>query len=326
MDSAMTDSILRPTKTAAEQPKTSLRQIQYFLAAAESGSFSAAARLVNVSQPSLCVQIKKLENGIGANLLTRHARGVELTAAGTAFLPHATAALDAINRAERAVADLGVSRAVEISLGVTPTAGRALVADLLHQCKENALAPRIQYREGLSDELWDLVAKGDLDASICYDPSDAATLQILPLYREDLFLIGAPNVLDTVDEPVSLAALGNFPLVLGYQHHRTRQFIENAARVAGADLRSVDEVEPITLKRELLVRHGRCSIIPYGLFLDEIKAGELIARPINPRLSRTVALLLNTSLPTSAVQFLQTAIEAIVKRRIAEGEIGWRMV
>ena len=170
------------------------------------------------------------------------------------------------------------------------------------------------------------MADGELDASICYDPSDAATLNIFPLYREDLFLVGAPKVLDTIDGPVSLAMLGNFPLVLGYQHHRTRQFIEAAARAAGTDLRSVEEVEPSTLKRELLVHHGRCSIVPYGLFLDQIKAGELAARSIKPRLGRTVALLVNASLSTFAAQFLLTAIGAIVKRRIAEKVLGWRDV
>src|SRR5262249_23515674 len=60
----------------------SLRQIRYFVAVAKSGSFSAAAQIAHVSQPSLCVQMKQLEQEIGAKLLSRHARGIELTAAG----------------------------------------------------------------------------------------------------------------------------------------------------------------------------------------------------------------------------------------------------
>src|SRR5262252_8910490 len=181
----------------------SLRQIRYFVAVAKSGSFSAAAQIAHVSQPSLCVQMKQLEQELGAKLLSRHARGVELTAAGVAFLPHATAALNA-------------AHAAEISLGVTPTSGRALVADLLCKCKESARAPRLLFREGLSDELWKLVAEGELDAAICYDPSDAPTVRIVPLYREDLFLVGPRNILPDANA-VDRAALGNFPLVLGYR-------------------------------------------------------------------------------------------------------------
>jgi LysR family nitrogen assimilation transcriptional regulator len=299
----------------------SLRQIQYFSAVAKSRSFSAAARFVHVSQPSLCVQIKQLEQSLGVELLSRHARGVELTAAGRAFLSHATAALEEIKRAERAVAN-----AVKVSLGMTPTAGRALVADLLRLCKEKPRVPKLLLREGMSDELWQLVADGELDAAFCYDPSEAAVLRIVPLYREDLFLVGAPKLLGAVDNVVDRTELGNFPLVLGYPHHRTRQLIETAMRQAGVDVRAIEEVEPRTLKRELLVRHGRCSIVPYGLFLDEIKSGELAARLIRPRLSRTGALLFNVKLPIATRQLLATAICSIVKQRIAEKELRWRAI
>jgi LysR family nitrogen assimilation transcriptional regulator len=303
----------------------SLRQIRYFVAVAKSGSFSAAAQIAHVSQPSLGVQMKQLEQEIGAKLLSRHARGVELTAAGKAFLPHATAALKEIKRAEEAVAELNASRGAEISLGVTPTSGRALVADLLRKCKESARSPKLLFREGLSDELWKLVGEGELDAAFCYDPSEAPTMRIVPLYQEDLFLVG-PRIILAGADAVDRAALGNFPLVLGYRGHRTRDFIEAATRAAGADLRTVDEVEPRTLKRELLVRHGRCSIVPYGLFLDEIKSGELAARLIKPRLTRTVALVFNTSVPATAQHFLLAAVRSIVKQRIGERELGWRAV
>ena len=312
---------------AIESSQISLRQIRYFVAVAKSGSFSAGARLAHVSQPSLCVQIKQLEEKIGAKLLSRHARGAELTEAGTAFLSHAIAALEEIGRAERAAAAVGdASRTLDISLGVTPTPGRALVADLLDKCNACTRTPKLLFREGLSDELWELVTAGELDAAFCYDPINAAGMRIVPLYREDLFLVGAPKILADVGRVVERGALGDFPLVLGYRHHRTRQFIEAAARAAGSDLRSMDEVEPKTLKRELLVRHGRCSIVPYGLFVDEIKSGELLARRIKPRLSRTVALLLNANLSASAQQFLVTTIHSIVKQRIAENELGWRVV
>ena len=304
----------------------SLRQIRYFVAVAKAGSFSAGAGLSHVSQPSLCVQIKQLEERVGAKLLLRHSRGVELTAAGTAFLPHAIAALEDLKRAERAVAALDSSRTEEVSLGVTPTPGRALIVDLLRKCKETTRGPKLLFREGLSDELWRLVAHGELDAAFCYDPTDAEMMRIIPLYQEDLFLVGSPRVLDSVGAVVDRASLGKFPLVLGYRHHQTRQFIETAARTAGTDLESVVEVEPKTLKRELLVRHGRCSIVPYGLFWDEIKSGELAARRIKPRLSRMVALLLNANLSSHTGQFLLTTIRSIVRKRISENELGWRAV
>lgn len=304
----------------------SLRQIRYFVTIARSGSFSAAARVLHVSQPSLCVQIKQLEERLQAKLLLRHSRGVELTEAGKAFMPHASASLDDIARGERAVAALNQTNPREVTLGFTPTSGRALIADLLRTCKMTPPGLKLFSREGVSDELWQLVADGDLDAAFCYDPAESERMRIVKLYREDLFLVGAPNVLECADDVVELASLSRFQLVLGHRKHRTRQFIDAAARKNGVDLQSTIEVEPRTQKRELLIRHAFCSIVPYGLFLDEIRSGELIARRIAPRLSRTVTLLINPRLAPQHEEFLLATIREIVRQRIAEEELGWRPV
>jgi LysR family nitrogen assimilation transcriptional regulator len=302
----------------------SLPQIRYFVAVAKSGSFTAAARLLHVSQPALTVRIKQLEERLGSQLLIRHARGVELTEAGNAFLAHANEALEALDRAERAVAGFKKTASEEVSLGVTPTPGRALVADLLKECSRKKPPLRILLREGLTDELWQLVTGAELDAAFCYDPVAADTTKIIPLYREDLFLVGPPNVVDTAQGEVDLATLGGLPLVLGYRDHRTRRFIETVAEERGVDLQSALEVEPITLKREMLMRHGCCSIVPYGLFWDWIKAGHLGARRIHPPIRRTVALVVNKGIKPSAERFLVTTIRSIVERLVQEGELGWR--
>ena len=67
-----------------------LRHLRYFMAVAEAGSLtSAAERRLHTSQPSLSRQIRELEDQVGVELLSRGARGVELTAAGRAFIDHA---------------------------------------------------------------------------------------------------------------------------------------------------------------------------------------------------------------------------------------------
>jgi len=62
-----------------------LRHLRYFVAVAEAGSLTVAARKLRTSQPSLSRQIRDLEDEVGAQLLTRRARGIELTPAGRAF-------------------------------------------------------------------------------------------------------------------------------------------------------------------------------------------------------------------------------------------------
>jgi LysR family hca operon transcriptional activator len=80
-----------------------LRHLRYFVAVAETGSLTVAAeRRLHTSQPSLSRQIRDLEDEVGAELFTRSARGVELTAAGKAFLDHARLALTQVDAATEA--------------------------------------------------------------------------------------------------------------------------------------------------------------------------------------------------------------------------------
>jgi LysR family hca operon transcriptional activator len=80
-----------------------LRHLRYFVAVAEARSLTVAAkRKLHTSQPSLSRQIRDLEVEIGAQLLTRRARGIELTPAGRAFLEHARSALSQVEAATEA--------------------------------------------------------------------------------------------------------------------------------------------------------------------------------------------------------------------------------
>src|SRR6202158_6086563 len=80
-----------------------LRHLRYFVAVAEAGSLTeAAARRLHTSQPSLSRQIRDLEDEVGAQLLTRRARGIELTPAGRAFLDHTRLVLSQVEAASEA--------------------------------------------------------------------------------------------------------------------------------------------------------------------------------------------------------------------------------
>src|SRR6202023_2278377 len=77
-----------------------LRHLRYFVAVADAGSLTvAAARKLHTSQPSLSRQIRALEDEVGAQLLTRNARGIELTPAGRAFLDQARLVLSQVKAA-----------------------------------------------------------------------------------------------------------------------------------------------------------------------------------------------------------------------------------
>src|SRR5256885_6531722 len=110
-----------------------LRQMEYFLAVVDEGSFTRAAERLFVSQPALSHQVKALEQSVGGALLERRPQAVHLTPLGRAFLPHASASVRAAEDARRAARAVGQLESGElriatlhsIALGVVPAAIRA---------------------------------------------------------------------------------------------------------------------------------------------------------------------------------------------------------
>lgn len=143
-----------------------LRELEHFLAIAGAGSFTAAARLVHLSQPALTASVHRLESAVGARLLLRGRHGAELTAAGEAFLPRARATLAAFSDGQRAVAELLGLTAGTVRLGGGATACTYLLPPLLARFRKRRPAIGLMLREDTTAELEAAVAAGELDLAI----------------------------------------------------------------------------------------------------------------------------------------------------------------
>lgn len=302
----------------------SLRQLRYFVAVARSGSFTAAAEELHISQPAVGLQVKFLEERLGIALFERHSRGAEITEAGRIFLGHSEKVLRTLDEAEHAVAQLRKRQNVSIRLGITPTLGRTILPQMLYKMSQPDSNIRITFQEDVSDKLIERLRANELDATFSYDPKPNPSFGITPLFSEDLCLVGPASVIGDGQDPIEFKALTDLPIVLSPKPNLLRLRIDNAAASHGLEYTNLVELDLIGLKREFLLRYDYCAISPYGLFLEDIRKGLLSARPIvSPKLSRTMCLVFDRKTPASSFNRLFEMINPLIAAEIESGELHW---
>lgn len=157
----------------------SLRQIEYFAAAARHGGAARAAQALNVSQPSISKAIAELEDLWGERLFVRiHARGLELTAAGTARFRQARALL---RQAESLVAPRSVALEGKLRLGCLSTLAPRYLPDALARLRAAHPGIEVQVEEGDTEALTRQLERGALDMALLYDLGLARGVRLEPV-------------------------------------------------------------------------------------------------------------------------------------------------
>ena len=164
-----------------------LRQLRYFQAVVEHGSFSRAAESVYVSQPALSLQIRELESTLGAPLFERESRGVFLTQLGREAHQQTQRVLDEALLLETMGKRFGEGP-FRITLGIVSTVAPYLLGGLLAQLQAPPSRVELDVTEATSNELTERLLAGRLDAAILSLPLGMMELAESELF-EDRFLV-----------------------------------------------------------------------------------------------------------------------------------------
>lgn len=211
-----------------------LQQLRYFVAVAETGKFTLAARDLHVAQPSISKQVRKLETELGAALLDRRSSGVALTDAGTILLPWAKRMLADLDGARSEVAGLATLERGRLSVGATPSLSTMLLPRVLAAFHSEHPGVTLSVVEAGSRDLVDRLASGDLDLALVILPVPRAELfETTPLIREDLVLAVAKKHPLARRKTVRVADLRGVPLVMFRDGYDLRSTTITACERAG---------------------------------------------------------------------------------------------
>lgn len=167
-----------------------IRQIEYFAEVAKHLNFTKAAATLHISQPSLSKTIKNLEAEVGASLLYRGAKQLELTDGGKAFLTNAKQVLEAFENLTSELNDVMDLKKGEITIGIPPIIGAVFFSKLISSYKEAYPSIHLHLTEVGTNKIKQGVEEGSLDIGlVCNLPIKKGNLETIKLVKDPLMLI-----------------------------------------------------------------------------------------------------------------------------------------
>ena len=169
--------------------KLTLKQLRYFEALARAGHFGRAAEVSAISQPALSMQIKELEETLGAPLFDRGGRAVRLTPRGEEFGQRAREILRLVDELEDSARLARDQIAGRLRLGVIPTVAPYLLPQVIGELTQAYPALDLHLRETITPRLLQELGEGRLDCAIVALPVSEPALVEVPLFAEDFVLV-----------------------------------------------------------------------------------------------------------------------------------------
>jgi DNA-binding transcriptional LysR family regulator len=169
-------------------------QARYFIAAAQHLNFTRAAEACNVSQPSLTVAIKKLEDEFGGPLFHREGRRILLSELGQRLYPFIKDMADQHDTVRQAAKDFRLLKQIPLRIGIMTTIGPMRLSNLLAGFKEQHPGVELGVHEGTLEELQEQLEEGQLDMAVLHAPQGHSPVsRAMPLYRERYVVIVPPG-------------------------------------------------------------------------------------------------------------------------------------
>jgi DNA-binding transcriptional LysR family regulator len=254
-----------------------IRQLKAFVAIAESGTFTAGAVRVHVTQAAISMQIRQLETETHAQLFIRAPRRVILTEAGEKLLERAYTILREHDAALEELAALTGAHRGRLRIG---SASAMVSADplpqILRELRGTYAAVETSVVSGTSESLVKQVLAGELDAAFVSLPVEARGVQTELLSEDYLVAIASPRHSMAKQKIVSAYALAGEKLILGERGGNTRRLIDQFFAQAGVTLKVTMELSRLAAIKRMVEEDMGVGIVPLQSVQEEVRSGSLV--------------------------------------------------
>ncbi len=254
-----------------------IRQLRAFVAIAESGTFTAGALRVHVTQAAISMQIRQLETEIGAKVFVRAPRHVILTEAGEQLLRRARHILREHDAALDEIAELAGAERGRLRIG---SASAMVLTEqlpgILKELRKQHPAAEIAVTSGTSEVLVDQILAGEVDIAFVSLPVDVRGIKTERLSEDQLVAIASPLHKLAKQRTISAYTLAGERLILGERGGNTRRLIDQFFAQAGVTLRVAMELSRQQAIRRMVEEDMGVGIVPLQSVKEDVEKGKLI--------------------------------------------------
>ena len=254
-----------------------IRQLRAFVAIAESGTFTAGAQRVHVTQAAISMQIRQLENELGAKLFIRAPRRIILTEPGEHLLHRARLILREHDAAQDEIAELTGANKGRLRIGSSSgMVATETLPKLLRELHKQHSQAEVTIGSGTSEALVQQILAGELDLAFVSLPVEARGIQTERLAQDQLVAIASPRHRLARQRTVSANTLAGEKLILGERGGNTRRLINEFFSQAGVTLNVVMELSRQAAIRRMVEADMGVGIVPFQSAREDVEKGRLV--------------------------------------------------
>jgi DNA-binding transcriptional LysR family regulator len=269
--------------------RLNLNQLRTFVKVVETGSFSAAAEKLGLTQPAVSLQIRQLEKRLGAALIERVGRKVRPTAAGAELLGHADRIDAAVSSALESVARHSSETIGHVRLGTDNTVTIFLLPPVLGALRKRYPNLEITVSTGNAADIVKAVEENRIDLALATLPVSGRALEVSPVINDAIVAIARHDML--LPQRLTAPNLAKLPLLLSQPGSASRRITDRWFARGDATANPAMSLGSAEAIKAMAVAGLGCGILP-EMAVGKEGREKFVVRPLSPPLHRTLGVVI----------------------------------